>query len=322
MIIMFFFFAFIAVEGTFTYIISRDLTISLLDLHRIYCWWELYLISYVLFCFVLFFSGSHVRMWELDHKKGWALKNWCFRTVVLEKTLESPLDCKEIKPVNPKGNQSWIFIGRTGVEAETPILWPPDIKSQLMVKDPDARKDWGQKGATEDEMVGLTNASLFRRIILVTCCSYGGFWVTFCLPWEEDCIAHSKDNTGAETQSLKKSIQQTWLSHDMLEKNMYNKTKAGELCGVCLQIEKRREKVSFNILLSLQLHIKSILPVYLASSFGSEKCSNRTLKILFMNVNFPDKKLLMQIFLFLITLLLIINAYCFLKRIFSYSSLT
>ena len=148
-----FFFAFIAVEGTFTYIISRDLTISLLDLHRIYCWWELYLISYV-----FFFSGSHVRMWELDHRKGWALENWCFWTVVLEKTFESPLDCKEIKPVNPKGNQSWIFIGRTDVEAETPILWPPDMKSQLMVKDPDARKDWGQeeKGATEDEMVGLT----------------------------------------------------------------------------------------------------------------------------------------------------------------------
>ena len=87
--------------------------------------------------------------------KNWALKNWCFWTVVLEKTLESPLDCQEIQPVHPKGNQSWIFIGRTDVEAETPILWPPDVKSWLLGKDPDAGKDWRQKekGATDDEMV-------------------------------------------------------------------------------------------------------------------------------------------------------------------------
>ena len=97
------------------------------------------------------FSSSHVWMWELDHKEGWALKNWFFQTVVLEKTLESPLDCKEIKPVNPKGNQPWIFTGRT----DAPILWPPDAKSQLIGKDPDAGKDWRQKEkrATEDEMV-------------------------------------------------------------------------------------------------------------------------------------------------------------------------
>ena len=95
-------------------------------------------------------------MWESDHKEGWALKNWCSWTVVLEKTLESPLDCKEIKPVNPKGNQPWIFIRRTDAEAETPILWPPDVKSQLIRKDCDGRKDWRQeKGTTEDEMVGL-----------------------------------------------------------------------------------------------------------------------------------------------------------------------
>ena len=95
-------------------------------------------------------------MWELDYEESWALKNWCFLTVVLEKTLESPLDCKEIQPVHPKGNQSWVFIGRTDVEAETPILWPPDVKSWLIWKDPDAGKDWGQeeKGTTEDEMVG------------------------------------------------------------------------------------------------------------------------------------------------------------------------
>ena len=95
-------------------------------------------------------------MWELDYEESWAPKNWCFWTVVLEKTLESPLDCKEIQPVHPKGNQSWVFIGRIDVEAETPILWPPDVKSWLIGKDPDAGKDWGpeEKGMTEDEMVG------------------------------------------------------------------------------------------------------------------------------------------------------------------------
>ena len=94
-------------------------------------------------------------MWELDCEEGWELKNWCFWTVVLEKTLENHLDCKEIQPVPPKGNQSWIFIGRTDADAETPILWPPDAKSWLIWKDLDAGKDWGQeeKGTTEDEMV-------------------------------------------------------------------------------------------------------------------------------------------------------------------------
>ena len=95
-------------------------------------------------------------MWELGYKENWVPKNWCFWTVVLEKTLESPLDCKEIKPVDPKGNQSWIFIGRTDAEAETPIIWPPDEKNRLIGKDPDAGKDWRhkEKGKTEDEMVG------------------------------------------------------------------------------------------------------------------------------------------------------------------------
>ena len=95
-------------------------------------------------------------MWELNHKENWVPKNWCFWTVVLEKTLESPLDCKKIKPVHPKGNQSWIFIGKTDAEAEAPLLWPPDAKNWLTVKAPDARKDWRQeeKGRTEDKMVG------------------------------------------------------------------------------------------------------------------------------------------------------------------------
>ena len=95
-------------------------------------------------------------MWGLGHKEGWVTKNWCFWTVVLEKTRESPLHCKEIKSVNSKGNQSWIFIGRTDAEAEAWILWPSDMKSQLVGKDSNAGKDWGQekKGTTEDEMVG------------------------------------------------------------------------------------------------------------------------------------------------------------------------
>ena len=102
------------------------------------------------------FPSSLVWMWELDYKESWVPKNWCFWTVVLEKTLESPLACKEIQPVHPKGDQSQIFIGRTNVEAETPILWPPDAKSWLIWKDPDAGKDWRreEKGMTEDEMVG------------------------------------------------------------------------------------------------------------------------------------------------------------------------
>ena len=107
------------------------------------------------------FSSDHVWMWELDYKESWVQKNWCFWTMVLEKTLESPLDCKEIQPVHPKGGQSWMFIGRTDVEAETRILWLPDAKSLLIWKDPHAVKDCGQeeKGMTEDKMVGgLTNS--------------------------------------------------------------------------------------------------------------------------------------------------------------------
>ena len=102
------------------------------------------------------FSSGHVWMWQLDYKESWALKHWCFWAVVLEKTLESPLDCKEIQPVHPKGDQSWVFTGGTDVEAEILILWPPAAKSWPIGKDSDAGKDWGQeeKGTTEDEMVG------------------------------------------------------------------------------------------------------------------------------------------------------------------------
>ena len=101
------------------------------------------------------FSSSYVWMWELDYKESWTPKNWYFWTVVLEKTLESPLDSKEMQSIHPKGDQSWVFTGRTDFEAETLILWSPDVKSWLIWKDPDAWKDWGQeeKGMTEDEMV-------------------------------------------------------------------------------------------------------------------------------------------------------------------------
>ena len=114
---------------------------------------DIILLTKVYIIKAMVFSSSHVQMWELDHKESWVLKNWCFWTVVLEKTLDSPLDCKEIQLVHPKGNQSWIF-GRTDAKAEAPILWPLDAKNWLIRKDSDAGQDWGQeeKGMTEDEM--------------------------------------------------------------------------------------------------------------------------------------------------------------------------
>ena len=141
------------------------------------------------------FSSSHVWMWELDYKQIWAPKNWCFWTVVLEKTLESPLDCKEIQPIHPKGNQSWIFIGRTDAEAETPILWPPNAKNQLIGKDPDAGKDWRreEKGMTEDEKVG--------GIIDVMDMSLRRFWE----------LVMDREAWRAEVHGVTKSW--TWLSN-------------------------------------------------------------------------------------------------------------
>ena len=129
------------------------------------------------------FSSSHVWMWELDHKESWAAKN-CFWTVVLEKTLESPLDCK-IKPVNPKGNEPWIFIGRTDAEAETPIFWPPDSKNWFFGKDPDAGKDWRQeeKGTTEDEMVGWHHRLDGRKFELAPGVVDGQGSLVYCSPW-------------------------------------------------------------------------------------------------------------------------------------------
>ena len=105
------------------------------------------------------FSSSHVWMWELDYKESWTLKNWCLRTAVLEKTLDSPLDCKEIKLDNPKGNQPWIFIGKTNAKDEVPIFWPPEVKSRLIGKDPDAGKDWRQEEKGQERMRWLDVAT-------------------------------------------------------------------------------------------------------------------------------------------------------------------
>ena len=131
------------------------------------------------------FSSSHVWMWELDYKESWVPKNWCFWTVVLKKTLESPLDCKEIQPVNPKWNQSSIFIGRTDVEAKTPILWPPDAKNWLIGKDPDAEKDWRQeeKGMTEDEMAGWHHRLDGREFEWTLGVGDGQGGLACCSPW-------------------------------------------------------------------------------------------------------------------------------------------
>jgi len=125
------------------------------------------------------FSIRHLWMWELDYEESWALKNWCFWTVVLEKTLESPLDCKEIQPVHPKRNQSWIFIGRTDAETQIPIVGPPDVKNWLIWKDPDSGKDWRQeeKGMTEDEMVGWTCVWISSG----SCDGQGS--LAWCSPW-------------------------------------------------------------------------------------------------------------------------------------------
>ena len=132
------------------------------------------------------FSRSRVWMWELNYKESWELKNWCFWTVVLDNTVESPLDCKEIKPVNSKGNHSWIFIGRTDAEAETPILWSPDGNNWLIGKDPDAGKDWGQeeKGTTEEEMVGWNHQLNGHKSEQISGDSERQGRLACCSPWD------------------------------------------------------------------------------------------------------------------------------------------
>ena len=138
------------------------------------------------------FSSTHVWMWELEYKESWVLKNWCFWSVVLEKTLESPLDFREIQPVHPKGNQSWTFIWRTDAEAKTPILWPPDVKKWLTGKDPGTRKDWRQeeKGMTEDEMVECYHQFNGHEFEQVPGVGDGQWSLACCGPWD-----HKKSDT-------------------------------------------------------------------------------------------------------------------------------
>ena len=149
-------------------------------------------------------SSSQVQMWGLDQKEGW-VKNWCFQIAVLEKTLESPLDYKEIKSVNPKGNQPWICIGRTTAEAEAPVLWPSDVKSRLIGKDPDAGKGWEQeKGMAEDEMVGWHYWLSGHAFEQTPGDGEGQASLVCCGPWgrrESDIIERPKNNNKRRPQA-------------------------------------------------------------------------------------------------------------------------
>ena len=156
-------------------------------------------------------SSSHVWMWELEHKEGWGLKNWCFWTVVLEKALESPLDCKEIQPVHPKGDQSCVFIGRT--DAEAPLLWPPNGKSRLIGKDPDTGKDWRQeeKGTTEDEMVRWHHWLNGREFGQTVGDSEGQGSLVCCNPW-----GLTKSDTTEQQQTFQMQIIVGWGTTNVL----------------------------------------------------------------------------------------------------------
>ena len=153
------------------------------------------------------FSSSHERMWKLDHKEGWAPKNWCFQIVVLEKTLDVSLDSKEIKPINPKGNQSWIFMGRT----EAPVLWPPDVKNWLIGKDPDAGKDWGQeeKGETEDEMVGWHHRLNGHEFEQASGDGEGQGSLVCCSPWGHKRVGHTWATEQQQLNTLGSASEET-----------------------------------------------------------------------------------------------------------------
>ena len=164
------------------------------------------------------FSSSHVGMWELNHKEGWVLKNWCFPTVVLEKTLESPLHGKEIKPVNPKGNQSWIFIGRTDAEAEAPVLWPPGAKSWPTGKDPDAGKDWRQeeKRVTEDEMVGCHHWLSGQELEQTPGDREGQGSVVCCIPWGRKELDTTEQQELSEEEPSLTTLWNIWKLFSLL----------------------------------------------------------------------------------------------------------
>ena len=166
------------------------------------------------------FSSNHVWMWELDYKESWAPKNWRFWTVVLEKTPESPLGNKEIQPVHPKGDQSWVFTGRTDVEAETPVLWPPDVKSWVIWKNPDAGNDWRweEKGTTEDEMIGWPhqlNEPKFEQTLgdsegqgNLACCSPWGckeLYTTEQLNWSKKKTEPLLDSSGVKEDNFEET---------------------------------------------------------------------------------------------------------------------
>ena len=163
------------------------------------------------------FSSSHVWMWELDHKRGWGTKNCCFWIMVLKKTLESPLDCKKIKPVNPKGNQPWIFTGKT--DAEAPILWLPDAKSQLTGKDPDAGKDWGQeeKGTTEDEMVGWLHQLNGHEFEQTPGDREGRGSLACCSPWscKESDTTYQLNNNNYCSQGWQSIMERAWIPESL-----------------------------------------------------------------------------------------------------------
>ena len=191
---------------------------------------------------MVFFS-SHVQMWELDQNEGWKPKNWCFWTVALEKTLESPLDYREIKPVNPKGNRPWILFGRTDAEAEAPIFWSPDANSWLTEKDPDAGKDWRQeKAMTEDEMAGghhWFNRYEFEQTLgdgegqgNLTCCSPWGckkLGMTWILNnnnniFDEHRCKKSQENINEPNPTTHKKDNKPWLTwiHPRIKSMVHN----------------------------------------------------------------------------------------------------
>ena len=160
-------------------------------------------------------SSSHVWMWELDHKEDWAPKNWCFWTVVSEKTLESPSDCKEIKPADSKVNQPWVFIGKNEAESEASILWPPDAKSQLIRKHPDAEKDWRlEKGMTEDEMIGWHHRLDGHEFEQALADSEGQGSQACCSLWGSQRVGH---DWAAEQQQIPKILNKPSLTIPFLE---------------------------------------------------------------------------------------------------------
>ena len=166
-------------------------------------------------------------MWELDCEGGWAPKNWCFLTVVLEKTLESPLDCKEIKSANSKGNQSWIFTARTDAEAKTPLLWPPDAKNQILRKDPAAGKDWRQeeKRTTEDEMVGWHHRRDGHEFEQASGVGDGQEGLACCSPWghkESDMTEWLNWTDWTEFHNSKSSERETSRHRQLHWKNLPN----------------------------------------------------------------------------------------------------